>query len=130
MLVTTLMSHASADATELVLVVAHQGTAADRQGAAIDCLRAAADRQRVVVDRQGATADRQHATVDRPGAASARQGATVDHLGATTDRQGVITGCQDVTDLAVSGSKRLLLRDVLIVEAIDLDIWIFMPIPW
>jgi hypothetical protein len=36
-------------------------------------------------------------------------------------------GRRDVTD---DHRKRLSLREVLIVEAIDLDVWIFMPAPW
>jgi hypothetical protein len=71
--------------------------------------------------------------VTRKGAAANRKG-NVDHWGVITDcegapinRQGATAECQDAIDLAVSRSKRLSLRDVLIVEAIDLDIWIFTP---
>jgi hypothetical protein len=54
-------------------------------------------------------------TVDHTGAASAR------HVVAT-DFKGVIIGRQGVTDLVVSRPKRLSVREVLIVEAIDLDV--------
>jgi hypothetical protein len=72
MLVTTLPCHASDGAAESVLVVAHHGTAADRQGA--------------VVKRQGDTIDRQHAIASR------------------------------------GLPKRLSLREMLIMEGIDLDV--------
>jgi hypothetical protein len=86
------LRHAGDGTVESVLVIAHQGTTTDCQGAAID--------------RQGATADCQGAIADR-------QGATVDHHGVVTDRQGADAGRQDV----------------LLVEAIDLDVWIFTLAP-
>jgi hypothetical protein len=54
-------------AAKSMLVVAHQGIAADRQGA--------------TVDRQSATVDCLSATVDRPGA-------TVDHQGVISSHHG------------------------------------------
>jgi hypothetical protein len=121
-----------------------QGTDIDCQGATFDRHRAAADSQCVIVDHQGVAADHQRAFTSRQVAAVYRHGATTNHqgvtvnrpgatadrLGAIADHQGVIAGRQDATDLAASRSKRLLLRYVLIVEAIDLNIWIFTPAPW
>jgi hypothetical protein len=49
--------------------------------------------------------------------------------GAATDRKGATIDCQGVADLAVLMPEKLLLRDVFIMEAINLDIWIFMPAP-
>jgi hypothetical protein len=41
-----------------------------------------------------------------------------------------LSGChQGAADLAVLRPKRISLQDVLIMEAIDLDVWIFMPAP-
>jgi hypothetical protein len=50
------------------------------------------------------------------------KGAATDCKGATIDHQGV-------ADLAVLRSEKLLLRDVFIMEAINLNIWIFTPAP-
>jgi hypothetical protein len=74
----------------------------------------------VATDHQGVVADRQGVVADFLGAASNYQGAITDCLGATTNHQGA-------TDLAAPWPKRLSLPDMLIVEAIDLDVWIFTP---
>jgi hypothetical protein len=53
---------------ESMLVVAHLGATADRQGATVDRPGAASDRQDAIVDRMGPASDRQDATADHPGA--------------------------------------------------------------
>jgi hypothetical protein len=93
-------SHAGDGAADLVLAVTRKGAATDRQGAA--------------ADRKG--------NVDHWGVITDCQGAAIDRQGVAAERQGAI-------DLAASRSKRLSLRYVLIMEAIDLDIWIFTPTP-
>jgi hypothetical protein len=50
------------------------------------------------------------------------QGAAADRKGANIDSQGVV-------DLVVPRPEKLLLRDVFIMEAIDLNIWILTPAP-
>jgi hypothetical protein len=69
------------------------------------------------------------ATVDRQGVVANCLGAAVNCQGVVTSRQGVIADCQGVIDLAALRPKSLSLQDVLFVEVIDLDIWIFMPNP-
>jgi hypothetical protein len=113
----------------------------DRQGAV-------GARQGATVVRQVATDALQGAAADRQGAVGAHQ-AAADHQGAANARQGAATDCQGVVDLTMPKSKkalitrgvdcgghyikvplilqhrsrkRLSLREVLIVEAIDLDI--------
>jgi hypothetical protein len=69
------------------------------------------------------------ATVDRQGVVANCLGAAVNCQCVVTSRQGVIADCQGVIDLAALRPKSLSLQDVLFVEVIDLDIWIFMPNP-
>jgi hypothetical protein len=69
------------------------------------------------------------ATIDRQGVVANCLGAAVNCQGVVTSRQGVIADCQGVIDLAALRPKSLSLQDVLFVEVIDLDIWIFMPNP-
>jgi hypothetical protein len=80
--------------------------------------------QGAVVDHKGAAFDRQagHQSVvaDCPSATTNCQGVAADHQDVVIDLQGVV-------DLVALKPKRLSLRDVLIVEAIDLDEWIFTP---
>jgi hypothetical protein len=92
-----------------------QGAVVTHQGVAADCLGAAANCQDVVTDCLGVVIDRLDVITDCLGAAANGQGAVADHQGAT--------------DLVALRSKRLSLRDVFTVEAIDLDIWIFTPAP-
>jgi hypothetical protein len=80
MLVMALPSRARDGTAESVLVIAHQGTAADHQGAIAVCQGAIIGHHGVTVDRQGATADRQCA----------------------------ITSCQYVIDLATLRPKKAL----------------------
>jgi hypothetical protein len=40
------------------------------------------------------------------------------------------TDYQGATNLVAPKQKKLSLREVLIMEAIDLNVWIFMPAPW
>jgi hypothetical protein len=54
MLVMTLPSHAGYGAAELVLAVAHQCAATDRQGVIVTHQGAAIDCQGVIIGRQGA----------------------------------------------------------------------------
>jgi hypothetical protein len=141
--------HSSPDC--LCAVVAHWDVAADSlgvatvnclgaaiacRGATIDCLVAGVDHQDVVIDYLGAAADLQGAITDCLGAAVDHQGAITDYLGAAADRQGAIAGrqdividCEGVDDLTALRPKRLLLRYVLIVEAIDTNVWIFTSAP-
>jgi hypothetical protein len=53
------------------------------------------------------------------------QGVIIDHLGAIVNRLGAAADHLG----AAPRPKRLSLRDVLIVEAINLDVWIFTPAP-
>jgi hypothetical protein len=50
-------------------------------------------------------------------------------LGAATNRKGSTIDHQGAADLALLRPEKLLLRDVFIMEAINLNIWIFMPAP-
>jgi hypothetical protein len=57
-------------------------------------------------------------------------------MSATDARQGVVANCKGVivshhgvADLGAPRSKRISVRDVLIVEAIDLNVWIFTLAP-
>jgi hypothetical protein len=140
-------------AVELVLVVARQGVAADHLGAVIDHPGVAADRQGASADRPGATDARQDVvvnrlrvagirqvvTTDRQGAAIDRQGATANCQGAAADCQGAVVDCWSlgcccrlpVAEMSPpTAKKRLSLREVLIMEVIDLNVWIFMPAAW
>jgi hypothetical protein len=139
LLVMTLPSNAGDDTAESMLVVAHQVITANRQGAAVDRLSvvgagqgATVDHQSAAVNHKGVIADRQGAAFNRLGAVDAHQGAAANHHGASADchgafvdRKGVIIGHQGAANLAVLRPKRLSLWDVLIVETIDLDVWIF-----
>jgi hypothetical protein len=107
MLVTTLLSHASNGANESVLAIAHQGATTDCQGA--------------IAGHYGATVNCQGAPADRQGVITGCQGVAVN-------RQGVITGRQGAAKQQ-HWCHRLLPWDVLIVEAIDLIVCIFMPTP-
>jgi hypothetical protein len=64
-----------------------------------------------------------------PGAVGDHQSATVNYLGAADSHQGAIISCQGAVDIAAAKPKKLSLREVLIMEVIDLDIWIFTPTP-
>jgi hypothetical protein len=77
----------------------------------------------------GATVDRQGVVANCLGAAVNCQGVVTSRQGVIADCQGVIADCQGVIDLAALRPKSLSLQDVLFVEVIDLDIWIFMPNP-
>jgi hypothetical protein len=57
------------------------------------------------------------------------QDVVANYLGVVIDRQGVVADRQGAADLAALRPKRLSLRDVLIMEAIDLDVQIFTPGP-
>jgi hypothetical protein len=115
MLVMTLPSRAGDGAAESVFSISHQGATADRLGAAVNhaC---------VVGTCQGTTADCQSTAINH-------RGVTTDHQGPVIDSQGAITDRHGVADLAAPKPKRLSLRDVLIAEAIHLDVWIFTPTP-
>jgi hypothetical protein len=120
----------------------------DRQGAPVAHQGAVGARQGATVGRQVATDALQGAAADCQGAVGAHQ-AAADHQGAANARQGAATNCQGVVDLTMlkpkkalitrgvdcgghyikvplnlqhRSRKRLSLREVLIVEAIDLDI--------
>jgi hypothetical protein len=114
------LSHVGDDDAESVLAIAHQGATTDRHGVAVDQLG-------TIVDRLGAAGTRQGAAINRLGAIITHQGASIDcpcttctHQGVATDRHGAV----------LNHRKGLSLLEELIVEAIDLDIWIFMPAPW
>jgi hypothetical protein len=63
--------------------------------------------------------------VNRPGATGDRQGAATDRKGAAADHPDAIANHQLPLILQCRGQKRLSLRDMLIMEAIDLNVWIF-----
>jgi hypothetical protein len=95
-LVMTRLSRVGDGVSESMLGVAHLGAAADRQGAA--------------VDRQGPVAYRRvpPPTVRVPSPAGRVLSSTAD--------------CQGVIDLVALKPKKLLLREVLIVQAINLNV--------
>jgi hypothetical protein len=68
------------------------------------------------------------AAVDRQGAAAGHQGVIVGNQGAVADRQGVIASRQGAAEQQRRG-HRLPSRDVLIMEAIKPDVWIFTSAP-
>jgi hypothetical protein len=103
------LSHAGDGTFESVLTITCQGATIDHPGTVVDC---------------------QGADVDHPSATDTHQNAVFDHLGVAGIHQGAAGDCQGVSDLAALRTKRLSLRDVLIMEAINLDLRIFMPAPW
>jgi hypothetical protein len=56
-------------------------------------------------------------------------GVVVDRLVVTINHQGAVIGHQGAVDIVALKSKKLSLRKVLIVEVINLDVWIFTPVP-
>jgi hypothetical protein len=68
-------------------------------------------------------------TVEVPPLTVENRGVVADCTGVIIDRQGAIAGRQGAVDLAALRPKRLSLQDVLIMEVIDLDEWIFTPTP-
>jgi hypothetical protein len=68
-------------------------------------------------------------TVEVPPLTVENRGVVADCTGVIIDRQGAIAGRQGAVDLAALRLRRLSLQDVLIMEVIDLDKWIFTSTP-
>jgi hypothetical protein len=144
MLVKTLSSPACDGAAESMMAVARQGATVDRLGVTADRQGATGARQGAVVgclgvavDRLGAVDARQATVVDHRGVVADREGAVVDRQGAAANRRGATDDCWSarcrcrlsVAKMSLTTVEKGSRYEVLIVEAIDLDVWIFTPAP-
>jgi hypothetical protein len=120
------IDHLSVTADSQATTSAHQGATVDCSGGAIDCFGAPDVHQGAIIDRLGLTGICQVVTADRQGAAADCQGATTDCQGATHDCWSLGCRCRlPVTEMSPPITEKGSHYEVLTMEVIDLDVWIF-----